>query len=195
VAAPSDADHPNEPAGAMTEPPADNANTNALIALVDAAAQRLQIADPVAASKFRIGDPIDDPVRELQVLNAVAAEAVVKHIDPDYIKDVFRDQIDATSAIEHIRFARWKLDPLSAPVAGPDLRACRVAIDTLNQVMLNEIALQWDSLSSPHCTADLEGAKNAVIGTRKLDSIYQKALDYVTHRYCRQGAPARVDGI
>jgi chorismate mutase len=193
VTAASNADDVNEPASMMTKPPAGNAN--ALIALVDAAAQRLQVADPVAASKFRTGDPIDDLVREQEVLNAVAAEAVAKHIDPGYIKDVFRDQIDATSAIEHIRFARWKLDPLSAPVAGPDLRACRVAIDTLNQVMINEIALQWDWLNSPNCTADLNDAKRAVVGTRKLDSLYQKALVYVTHRYCRQGAPSRMDRI
>jgi chorismate mutase len=160
-------------------------NTSGLVALVDAATQRLQIADPVAASKFRTGDPIDDPLREQQILDAVAAEAVAKHIDPGYIRDVFRDQIDATSAIEHIRFARWKLDPLNAPVAAPGLGACRVAIDTLNRVMLNEIALNWHSLGSPTCATDLNAAKKAVISARTLDPTYQEALDYVTHRYCR----------
>jgi chorismate mutase len=147
----------------------------------------LQIADPVAASKFRTGDPIDDPLREQQILDAIAAEAVAKHIDPDDVRSLFRDQIDATSAIEHIRFARWKLDPRNAPVAAPGLEECRVAIDTLNQVMLNEIALQWDPLRSPHCAADLNAAKEAVIGARRLDLLYQEALDYVTHRYCRRG--------
>jgi chorismate mutase len=174
----------NDPASTLTEPATDNAK--ALIALVDAAAQRLQIADPVAASKFRTGDHIDDPVREQQVLDTVAAVAVVKNIDPGYVKGVFRDQIDATSAIEHILFARWKLDPPSAPVATPDLHACRIAIDTLNQVMINEIAAQWDSLRSPTFSVDLERAKKAVVGARRLDPLYQRALDHVTRRYCRQ---------
>jgi chorismate mutase len=50
--------------------------------LVDATAQRLQIAASVAASKFSTGDPLDDPAREWQVLDAVGTEAVAKHIAP-----------------------------------------------------------------------------------------------------------------
>jgi chorismate mutase len=173
--------------GLLQQPPA--GKPNALIALVDAAAKRLQIAYPVAASKFTTGDPIDDPARERKVLDAVATEAAAKHIDPGYIKGVFRDQIDATSAIEHMLFARWKLDPTSTPVAAPDLHVWRGVIDVLSQAMIDQIALQWDSLISQNCLADINAAKKAVIGTRNLDTFYQEALDYVTRRYCSQVPP------
>jgi len=42
---------------------------NPLLPLVDAAAERLQIADPVAAAKLHDGGLIQDPVREQQVLD------------------------------------------------------------------------------------------------------------------------------
>ena len=106
--------------------------TSPLQALVDAAAQRLQTADPVAASKFRTGGQVDDPQREQQVIDAVTADAALAHIDAGYVHDVFRNQIDATDSLEHSRFAQWKLDPASAPASGPDLSASRATIDTLN---------------------------------------------------------------
>jgi chorismate mutase len=45
------------------------------LSLVDAAAQRLQTADPVAASKFLTGGQVDDPQREHQVIDSVSADA------------------------------------------------------------------------------------------------------------------------
>jgi chorismate mutase-like protein len=96
--------------------------TSPLQALVDAAAQRLQTADPVAASKFRTGGQVDDPQREQQVIDAVTADAALAHIDAGYVHDVFRNQIDATDSLEHSRFAQWKLDPASAPGPPPTCR-------------------------------------------------------------------------
>lgn len=156
-----------------------------LLALVDAAAQRLQTADPVAANKFRNGGPIEDPRREQQVIDATTAEARNRHIDPAYVGQVFRDQIDATVAVEHGLFARWKLDPVTAPASAPDLAASRTAIDALNHTMVNEIADQWPILHSPSCPADLAGAVDGVATARNLDPLYRQALDYATRSYCR----------
>ncbi|HUO39125.1 MAG TPA: chorismate mutase, partial [Mycobacterium sp.] len=55
-------------AGAHADPP------SPLDALVDAAAQRLQTADPVAAVKWQTGSNIDDPPRVSQVLGAVSTD-------------------------------------------------------------------------------------------------------------------------
>ena len=57
------------PGAARAEP------SSALDDLVDAAAQRLQTADAVAASKWLTGGPITDPARVQQVLAAVTADA------------------------------------------------------------------------------------------------------------------------
>ena len=78
--------------------------------LVDAAAQRLATADPVAASKWINGGPITDPQRANQVLDAVAADATAHGIDQQYVRTVFTDQIAATEGIQYTRFGQWKFD-------------------------------------------------------------------------------------
>jgi chorismate mutase len=157
----------------------------ALFALVDAAAQRLQTADPVAASKWLTNTAVDDPARVRQVVAAVTSAATANHIDPGYVRQIFNDQINATDAIEYTRFAQWKLDPGHAPTAAPDLSASRSAIDALNRQMVSQLALHWELLHSPTCADELEDATNAVTGARQLDDLYQRALSFATHSYCR----------
>jgi chorismate mutase len=156
-----------------------------LLALVDAAAQRLQTADAVAASKWTTGGSIEDPVRERQVIDAVTAAAGAHGVDPAYVETAFRDQIAATVAVEYARFADWKLDPDGAPTAAPNLADSRTAIDALNKTMVAEIAGQWDSLHSPSCPDDLEAARSAVAVARGLDDLYRRALAFATRSYCR----------
>ena len=81
--------------------PARADSPSALVALVDAAAQRLQIAEPVAAFKWNTHGAIEDPGRVQQELVAVSADATSKHVDPDYVTRAFGDQINATEAIEY----------------------------------------------------------------------------------------------
>lgn len=159
---------------------------DALTALVDAAAQRLQTADLVAAAKYVAGNPIEDPKREQQIINTVVEEANASHIDPQYIATIFRDQIDATTSVEYTRVAQWKLNPESAPTVAPDLADLRKTIDGLNRLMMNEIIAQWETLHSPMCMLELDRAMRNVVSTRALDGTYQAALSYATRSYCRQ---------
>lgn len=155
--------------------------------LVDAAAQRLQTADPVAASKWLSGGPITDPGRVAQVLAQVSSEAETGGVPKDYVTTVFTDQINATEAIQYSRFAGWKFDPATAPVTAPDLSASRAAIDTLNHRMVDQIALQWPVLHSPDCVTDLADAKAVVTAARGFDDLYRVALDVATRSYCPVG--------
>jgi len=152
--------------------------------LVDAAARRLQVAEPVVASKFHTGGPIEDPAREGQVLAYVSAEATKVGVESAYVTTVFRDQIDATVAIQYSRLSEWKLDPASAPIDAPDLASTRGIIDALNREMVTEMADEWDVLHSPSCVADLDAAKAAVVRARSLDPLYQQAIDFATRSYC-----------
>jgi len=158
---------------------------NPFTELVDAAAQRLQTADPVAAFKWKTGAAVDDPPRVRQVLDAVTTDATAHGIDADYVRAVFTDQINATDAIEYARFSEWKLDPASAPAQAPELSSSRAAIDVLNHTMVSQMVLHWDSLRSPTCTVDLNDASNAVTSARQLDELYQRALSFATNSYCR----------
>ncbi len=165
--------------------PAATADSGPLTRLVDDAAQRLLTADPVAASKYLTGAAVDDPAREQQVIDSVTESASARHIDANFVRDAFRNQIDATDSLEHSRFAAWKIDPASAPKSAPDLSATRDAINTLNEAIVDEMAAQWNTLQAPTCAADLDDAKAVAIALHHLDPLHQHALDYAVHGYCR----------
>ncbi|AGB23679.1 chorismate mutase, putative [Mycobacterium sp. JS623] len=165
-------------------PQAHSDDANPLADLVDAATQRLQTAEPVAATKWINGGSIEDPPRVEQVLKAVSADADRKGVEPDYVRAIFTDQVHATEALEYSRFAQWKLDPASAPGFAPDLGSSRATIDRLNTEMVDQIAAQWPVLHSPDCTRLLAEAIAGVTRTRAIDPLYQRALDFSTHSYC-----------
>ncbi|WP_160112797.1 chorismate mutase [Mycobacterium sp. 3519A] len=158
---------------------------NPLIALVDLAAQRLQTAEGLAVWKFQAAENITDSRREQEVIDAAAQRAIANDVEPGYVRDVFRDLIDATVALQHGRFARWKLDPGSVPTGAPNLLACRRIIDAISRAAVDEIARRWTLLKSPTYRTELEDAKAIVIKSRQLDSTLQASLAYATRKYCR----------
>jgi chorismate mutase len=155
-----------------------------LTALVDAAAERLHTAEPVAANKWTTKAPIEDPARVDQVLAGVAADASARGVNPDRVRRIFRDQISSTEAIQYTRFAQWKLDPAVAPATAPDLASSRSVIDGLNRTMVDQMAAQWPLLQSPNCADRVREATDAVAATRALDPLYRQALWFATRSYC-----------
>jgi chorismate mutase len=155
-----------------------------LTALVDAAAERLRTAEPVAANKWNTKGPIEDPARVEQVLTAVATDASARGVDPQRVRRIFADQIAATEAIEYSRFAQWKLDPAAAPTTAPDLASSRQVIDGLNRTMVEQMAAQWPVLQSPACLDRVRDATDRVANARELDALYRQALWFVTRSYC-----------
>jgi chorismate mutase len=160
------------------------ADASTLTELVDAAAQRLQTAEPVAAFKWNSHGAIEDPGRVQDELAKLSTDAAGERIDPTYVTRVFADQINATEGIEYSRFADWKLNPSSVPAGSPDLSASRSTIDGLNQTMLTQIVAHWDLLHSPACAPQLDAARTAVIHVHQLESLYQRALSLATQSYC-----------
>ncbi|WP_082960638.1 MULTISPECIES: chorismate mutase [unclassified Mycobacterium] len=157
-----------------------------LTELVDAAAQRLQVAEPVAAFKWNTHGAVEDPARVQQQLAELGDAAAADHLDRDYVTRIFGDQIEATEAIEYRRFADWKLNPAAAPGASPDLSSSRATIDGFNRTMLSQIADHWDELHSAACAAQLDAATVDVTRAHRLDGLYQQALALATHAYCQR---------
>ncbi len=170
--------------GPLGLPATAHADPAGLYRLVDTAAQRLATADPVAASKWIDGGPITDTQRADQVLDAVAADAAAHGIDPQYVRTAFTNQIGATEGIEYTRFGEWKFDPSTAPTTAPDLSESRAAIDGFNKIIVDEIALHWNSLHGPACGTDLRDATEAVSADRRLDPLYRQALTAASRSYC-----------
>ncbi|MEE6177377.1 chorismate mutase [Mycobacterium sp. 050134] len=164
--------------------PSARTDTSPLTPLVDAAAQRLLTADPVAAVKWHTHGAIEDPGRVRDELGELSAAAVARHLDPGYVTRLFGDQIDATEAIEYGLFAEWKLNPTGVPAAPPDLSASRSAIDGLNRTMLEQLAANQDALHAPGCAAQLDAARGEVIAARRLDALHERALQAATRSYC-----------
>jgi chorismate mutase len=81
-------------------------------------------------------------------------------------------------------FGQWKFDVSTAPTAAPDLADSRSAIDGYNKTMVDEIALQWNSLHAPTCSGKLAAATDAVAADRRLDPLYRQALSSATRSYC-----------
>ncbi|ORW69169.1 chorismate mutase [Mycobacterium saskatchewanense] len=170
----------------LTTAPAPHARADIspLTPLVDAAAQRLQTADPVAAVKWHTHGAVEDPGRVRDELSELSAAAAAQHLDPGYVTRLFGDQIDATEAIEYGLFAEWKLNPAAVPAAPPDLSTSRSAIDRLNRTMLAQIAADRDALHAPACAAQLDAARGEVVAERGLDGLHERALQAATRSYC-----------
>ncbi len=157
--------------------------------MVDAAAQRLAIAEPVAAFKWHAHLAVEAPDRVRQQLATLGDQAAADHIDRGYVTQVFSDQIRATEALEYSRFADWKFDPATAPAAAQDLSASRSVIDVLNNKILSQIKLSWSLLHSPACARQLAAANSEAIRNHQFDNLYQRALSTATASYCQADPP------
>jgi chorismate mutase len=95
--------------------PAHAPSGDGLTPVVGLAAERILLADKVAAAKFGTATPIEDPVREQQVLNQAAALAVEAGIDVPDTVEFFLAQIEMSKAVQRGLFDRWTRHPELAP--------------------------------------------------------------------------------
>jgi chorismate mutase len=174
----------------QTAAPARADTTSPLAALADAIAQRLQIAESVAAFKWSMQAAVEDPNREQQELAGLREDAAAQQLDPDYVVRVFGDQFNAMDAIEYSRFADWKLNPADVPAAPADLSASRAAIDGLNNKILSQIVLNGSLLGSPGCARQLKDASTETIRVHRFGDLYQQALSRATGSFCQAPPPA-----
>jgi chorismate mutase len=91
------------------------AGENPLDNLLELVVQRLILAQDVAAVKYTLRKPIDDPVRERKILQAVASalNACGRHEQAGL--QFFRDQIEASKVIQRGLHHRWHAHPEEVP--------------------------------------------------------------------------------
>lgn len=155
-----------------------------LLPLIDSAAERVQVADKVAAAKFP-DQPITDPVREQQVLDDATRQAARLGINSDSAIGFFRDQIEAAKVVEYGLFARWTAHPEEAPKTRPDLPGeVRPVIDRINAQLLSELADTTSTRASHDCEYRLPVAVRVTGALRRLDPLHQEALDRAVLSVC-----------
>lgn len=144
--------------------------------LVGLSADRLATGDLVAAAKWGTGSPIDDPVREQQVLDSAAEQARKAGADPDRTVRVFRDQIEANKVVQRGLFRRWDADPAGAPKHRPDLNEVRKEINRINEALVRAVAASEPVRAQPKCRSAVAAASARVRHERRLDHLHAVAL-------------------
>ncbi|MEU6125165.1 chorismate mutase [Streptomyces sp. NPDC047123] len=170
------ADRPG--AGAVTE------SSARLRPLAELSAQRLATADLVAAAKYGTGSPVDDPAREQQVLDTVAAQATEAGADPEVTVRIFRDQIEANKVVQRGLFRHWDADPSQAPTERPDLAEVRAEINRVNAELVRGIAASTGARTAPYCGLMLAAAADGVRRADRLDALHTVALGRSLRSVC-----------
>jgi chorismate mutase-like protein len=154
-------------------------------ALTDLVIERLRVSDDVAASKFGTDQPIDDPVREQQVLDQVRNQADALGLDPDAATAFFQDQITASKVVQKGLFARWTAHPDEAPTTRPDLGQIRTRLDQLTAALLQQLEATVDVRTEPtSCTVQLTLAVGSAVVLERPDTLHRRALGTAVHSVC-----------
>lgn len=148
-------------------------------------AERLATADLVAAAKWGTDSPIDDPAREQQVLDTVAAQAEQAGADPDEARRVFRDQIEANEIVQRSLFRRWTAHPDQAPTTKPDLSVVRQTINRVTTDLVAALAATTPERTAPSCHPQLAVAALQVHHEQHLDALHTRALVRSLASVCR----------
>lgn len=160
----------------------------ALQPLVRSAAERLQVADRVAAAKWLSGQPIADPVREQQVLDSVARRAKARGIDPEAARRIFRDQIEASKLVQRALHERWAAHPEQAPTVPPAPDETRPAIDRIDARLLDAIGASTSARAHPSCSAGEAVAARGAAEDFGFDAVHRAGLARALRSVCADSA-------
>lgn len=171
--------------GTAPAPHATALSLSPLHPVVELAAERLATADLVAAAKWGTDSPIDDPAREQQVLDNVAAQAAQLGADPDEIRTIFRDQIEANKVVQRGLFQRWTDYPDEAPTTKPDLTVVRRQINQITSALVQALADTSENRDTFACRPELALAAFQVHHENHLDALHTHALIRALPSICR----------
>ncbi|WP_062994907.1 gamma subclass chorismate mutase AroQ [Nocardia mikamii] len=159
--------------------------------LVELVLRRLNTADAVAAAKWttsqRNGQPpvVDDPVREAQVYDAMAAAGTRSGLPQGWVRQVFTGQIEANKTVQYGLLTRWRFDPAAAPASdASELAAVRPVIDEVNGEILDQLAAHRAVLGAPDCAQQLAAAVFPVVTSGRVDALHGAALVRATVTLC-----------
>lgn len=126
--------------------------------------QRLDVAPAVARAKWNSRASIEDPVREQQVIEAVAIQAAAHGIDRAVAERFFRGQIEASKVVQRALHADWtdrRQEPFPT-VASLD-RDIRPVLDRLTPEMLRSLAAVVPVLRRPDGRVQLARRSQTIV--------------------------------
>lgn len=144
--------------------------------------QRLELADPVAQSKWLSGKAIDDPAREQTVIDDAVARAQQQKIDPALVTRIFRAQIEASKVVQRGLFDQWKQQPATAPTTAPDLTAIRPELDAIGSALVAALGDVASDASAPGCRAAADAERKQ--SSASLDDLHRSGVDSAWQTFC-----------
>jgi chorismate mutase len=156
---------------------------SALRELTDLAVERIRLSDQVAAAKFGTPQPIDDLVREQQVLDAVAKASPDLGVGPEEAGRFFRDQIEASKIVQRGLYAEWTAHPQQRPTTRPILATqVRPQLDRITTEFLVALRASRTPRHARSCPAELGAVSRFAAG--QLDVLHRDALAVALRSVC-----------
>jgi chorismate mutase len=150
------------------------------------AVQRIMTADQVAAAKFGTPQPIDDPPREQQELDSVAAASPGMGINSAESVQFFRDQIEASKVVQRGLYQLWTVHPKQRPTVRPDLsKQVRPELDRLTTDILRQLQATTAARHAGGQCA-VQASQALAEAAQPLDQLHRDALAVALRSVCSQ---------
>ncbi|QWP75029.1 gamma subclass chorismate mutase AroQ [Lysobacter sp. K5869] len=148
--------------------------------IADLSAQRLLLADRVAASKRASGKPVEDVQRESEQLAKVREQAASRALPPERAATFFQAQMEANKLVQY----RLLAEPARAgqPV---DLGPVRDKLDAINKELLDALPAALTEASGERCEQRAFDAQKRAAKRYRLDELHRTALARAFGDLCR----------
>lgn len=129
---------------ALAQPPDDSENcigSGPLDRLARLVIERLVLSHDVAAAKYLKGGPIDDPIRERQILESMTRELDGFGPPQQIARQFLADQLEANKIVQRQLHQRWREHPEEIPATRRSLSAeIRPDLDNITAQMIREFS-------------------------------------------------------
>jgi len=124
--------------------------------LVAMSARRLEIARQIALAKWDTGTPVEDASRESQVISSAIKDGQSMGLDPRFVTDFFKAQIEANKLVQYSLLANWHRAGAAPPHRPSNLAAnLRPELDRLQRDLLEQLVQTAPVRGTSGCNAAL----------------------------------------
>lgn len=155
----------------------------ALTRLAELSAQRLLLADTVAASKRQSGKPVEDAARESEQLERLGAQAAAHGLTQAQATAFFKAQMEANKLIQYRLLAEPRF--VHRASAAVDLGPVRERLDRINVELLDTLAPAVREAQGEGCVVRADRAQRLAARRHRLDALHRTALVRAFGDLCR----------
>nr|WP_315412204.1 chorismate mutase [uncultured Pseudomonas sp.] len=149
--------------------------------LLNSIAERLEIADQVALSKWDSKKPVEDKQREQEVIASVIAQAPTYKLAPAAAEQFFSAQIEANKLVQYTHLSDWQFQGKAPDDPRPDLvKQIRPKLDELQKRLLQQLADFTPQRTDAQCPQWLASAVHEPLN----DPLRQLAMIRATAELC-----------